>query len=283
MKKEHSKNIDLLRQEMEFRNYSQRSIDTYCEIMATMENELKAPVDSVSLETFKSYLRRLVTAKNLSVSTVNQNISAYKILQVDILKREWENFKVTRPRRTIKLPVVLSVNEVERLLAATKNIKHRAMLMLAYSAGLRRMEVQQIRPSSIDSKRMQIRIVQGKGKKDRYSILSPKLLQLLRTYYRLYRPVKYLFESQVSEGKPLADTTIHKIVKSNATKAGIKKDISFHTLRHSFATHLLESGVNIKLIQQLLGHNSLRTTSVYLHLTNASLANVISPLEGMNV
>lgn len=283
MEKAESKHIGLLRREMEFRNYSPRSVNTYCEIMANMESELKAPVDSVSTEDFKSYLHHLVAAKRVSASYINQNISAFKILQVDILKREWENFKVTRPRRTKKLPIVLSIKEVEHLFAATKNIKHRAMLMLAYSAGLRRMEVQQIRPSAIDSKRMQVRIAQGKGKKDRCSILSPKLLEMLRAYYKIYRPATYLFESQVFKGRPLADTTINKIVKNNALKAGIKKNVSFHTLRHSFATHLLEKGVNIRLIQQFLGHSSLRTTSVYLHLTNADSFNVVSPLDGMNI
>jgi site-specific recombinase XerD len=130
---------------------------------------------------------------------------------------------------------------------------------------------------------MQVRVVQGKGKKDRYTILSKKTLELLRFYYKIERPSVYLFEPQGQKGITLSDTTLNNIVQKNAKKAGIKKDISFHTLRHCFATHLLEQGVNLKIIQQFLGHNSLKTTSVYLSVANINLSSVVSPLDSMDV
>ncbi|MFM7683408.1 MAG: tyrosine-type recombinase/integrase, partial [Bacteroidota bacterium] len=182
-----------------------------------------------------------------------------------------------------KLPTVLSVNEVENLLSSTRNLKHRAMLMLMYSAGLRKSELLQMKPKAIDSERMVVNITQGKGRKDRLSILSPKTLETLRLYYQVERPKIYLFEPKGNPGMCISDRTLDHIVKKNAQKAGIKKDISSHTLRHSFATHLLEAGVNLRLIQEFLGHTSLKTTSIYLHLTNVNPKSIVSPLESMNI
>ena len=155
--------------------------------------------------------------------------------------------------------------------------------MLSYSSGIRREELQQIKPSAIDSSRMQVHVVQGKGNKDRYTLLSVKALETLRVYYKYTRPSNFLFESQYQKGKPLAGSTLNSIVKKNASKAGIKKQISFHTLRHCFATHLLEKGVNLRLIQQFMGHTSIKTTSGYLHLVNIDPSSIISPLDSMNV
>ena len=283
MKNPHALLIDLLQKEMELRNYSPRSIQTYCSLMSRVAERLGISLDAISTETFKTYLHQLITCEGLSVSTINQSISAFKILQEDVLKRKWEDFKIKRPRKTQKLPVILSLEEVERLISVTSNIKHRVILMLTYSAGLRKMEVLQLKPSAIDSKRMQVHVVQGKGKKDRYTILSPKVLEMLRLYYKTHRPATFLFEPQGRKGKPLSEGTLNNIVKKNAQRAGIKKPISFHTLRHCFATHLLEKGVNLRWIQQFMGHNSLKTTSGYLHLINTDLTCVVSPLDGMNI
>jgi site-specific recombinase XerD len=268
---------------MEIRNYSPRSVKTYAGFIGAMSARLKLPAEQITPEVFKEYLHVLIGVEKRSVSTINQAISAYKILQVDVLKRDWEDFKVKRPRRDKKLPVVLSLEEMERLICATRNIKHKAILMLTYSAGLRKSEVLAITPAAIDSGRMQVRVVQGKGRKDRYSILSAKTLELLRAYYRLVRPRHFLFESWGSSGRALSERSLDHIVKDNARRAGIKKDISFHTLRHSFATHLLERGINLRLIQQYLGHTSMHTTMVYLHLTNMDTQHVISPVDEMNI
>ena len=203
-------------------------------------------------------------------------------MQLDVLKRKWEDIKIKRPRREIKLPIVLSLQEVERLISVASNLKHRAILALTYSSGLRKSEIRFLKISAIDSDRMQVYIRMGKGKKDRYTILSVKTLELLRRYFKADRPRVYLFESSQRKGYPLSASTYHHIVTNNAVKAGITKEIGMHTLRHSFATHLLEAGVNIKLIQQYMGHRSLRTTSCYLHLTNNSRLNVKSPLDDLD-
>lgn len=268
---------------MQLRNYSQRSIHTYSVHLTSLENSFEVPLDKITVGQFKDYLHKRMTQEQVSVSYINQSISVFKMLQVDVLKRDFKPFSIRRPRRTKKLPVVLSVEEVERLIVATRNIKHKALLMLAYSSGLRRQEIQQIKPSAIDSSRMQIHVVQGKGKKDRYTILSSKTLEFLRFYFKIERPSVWLFEAQGHKGRPLSETTLACIVKNSAAKAGIKKNISFHTLRHCFATHLLEKGVSLPLIQQMMGHSSIKTTSGYLHLANVSPASVVSPLDSMNI
>ena len=251
--------------------------------MSKIGDDLQLPLDVVTVQQFKDYLHKRIVNEKISVSLINQTISVFKLLQVDVLGREWEQFKIKRPRREKKLPVVLSIGEVEKLISVTQNLKHRAILALAYSAGLRRQEVQLIKPLDIDSALMQVRVVQGKGKKDRHTILSTKVLDLLRTYYKIHRPKTFLFESQGKKGVQLADTTLNEIVRNSAKKAGIKKNVSFHTLRHCFATHLLETGVNIRIIQEFMGHVSLKTTAIYLHLVNIQPSGVSSPLDSMNI
>lgn len=272
----------MLQKELELRNYSPRSTKSYCESISFLEKRLGKPAHSIPIDEFKNYLHRYFVQSGLSPSSINQAISAFKILQTDVLRREWTDFKIKRPRREKKLPFVLSVHQIEKLIATTPNLKHRALLMLTYSAGLRKMEVLQLTPKCIDSQRMQVRVQQGKGKKDRYSILSQKTLETLRTYFQIYRPKQFLFETQLQKGKPLSEKTLDSIVKKNAAKAGLPSEISFHTLRHCFATHLLEKGVNLRIIQQLLGHNSLKTTSIYLHVSKSGISEIKSPLDDMN-
>jgi site-specific recombinase XerD len=275
--------IERFIQEMEYRNYSKSSIRSYKVLLSKLEAFHNVPLDKITSQQFKDYLHHRITADSVSVSMINQSISAFKILHVDVLNREWEQIKIKRPRGEKKLPIVLSLSEVEKLINVTNNLKHKALLMLAYSSGLRREEIQLIKPSAIDSSRMQVHVVQGKGKKDRYSILSSKALDLLRIYYKYEKPSVYLFETQGKKGQHLSASTLNCIVKKNAAKAGIKKQISFHTLRHCFATHLLENGVNIRLIQQFMGHVSIKTTSGYLSLANINLSSISSPLDSMNI
>lgn len=282
MKNQNSPFVERLIDEMQLRNYSSKTVNSYSSLLSKIESFYHLPFDQISTQQLKDYVLQRISSEGISTSMINQYISAFKIMQVDVLKRNWEQIQIKRPRRVKRLPVVLSIDEVEKLIAATRNLKHRAIIMLAYSSGLRRQEIQQIKPSAIDSSRMQVHVVQGKGKKDRYTILSPKALEVLRLYYKYERPSCFLFEPQGKKGKQLADVTLNCIVKKLAAKAGIKKRISFHTLRHCFATHLLEKGVNLKLIQQLLGHVSIKTTSGYLHLANVNPASVISPLDSMN-
>lgn len=275
--------ITRLVKEMQIRNYSPQSIHTYSELLSKVEKYFELPLDQITSEQFKTFLHQRITRDQVSISMINQHISAFRLLQTDLLGRNWEQVKIKRPRKVKKLPVVLSTGEVERLIDSTRNIKHKTIIMLAYSAGLRLQEVVGMRPSAIDSTRMQVHVVQGKGKKDRYTILSSKVLEYLRLYYKLEKPKTYLFEPQSRKGQQLSHRTLQIIVKQSCKAAGIRKKVSFHTLRHSFATHLLEKGVNLRFIQQLMGHTSLSTTSGYLHVANISPSGFGSPLDSMNI
>ena len=186
-------------------------------------------------------------------------------------------YALERPIKEKKLPVVCSKEEVLRIIAATNNLKHRCMISLLYSAGLRKNELLQLRITDINSNDKRIHVRGGKGKKDRYTLLSKTLLSDLRQYYKLYRPKDYLFEGKF--GGQYTATSLGKVVKNTAKKAGIAKRVTPHTLRHSFATHLLESGVDIRYIQALLGHNSLKTTEIYTFVATKHLETIQNPLD----
>lgn len=262
---------------MQTRNYSQRSIDTYIHLLRELEEYYKCSVDEVTADQVKDFLQYSITERNLSVSYINQVISAVKILQKDVLGKDWESIRIKRPRRIKKLPVVLSKEEVKSIIETTRNLKHRTILAVIYSAGLRISELINLKPSDIDSDRKQIRVF-GKGNKYRYTLLSTNTLDMLRMYWRAYRPSKYLFEGHI-KGQPVSRSTIQIVFRKAVKKTGINKQATIHSLRHSFATHLLESGVNLKIIQSLLGHSSLRTTSIYLHVTRFDPSSVKSPFD----
>lgn len=269
--------------EMQIRNYSQRTIKSYVASISKLAKFFNLPVEEITISQLKDYLHHRTTIEQVSVSMINQCISAFKIIQQDVLGRDWEPLKVKRPRREQKLPVVLSSGEVAAMISKTKNIKHKALISLAYSTGIRRQELQLMEAGHIDSKRMQVYVANGKGKKARYTLLSEKALTLLRDYYRADRPVRYLFEPNGRKGHVLSATTLNNIIKQAATRAGVTKKVSFHSLRHSFATHLLEKGVNLRIIQQFMGHHSIKTTSRYLHIARIDPAQVRSPLDDMNL
>lgn len=267
-------------QEMQTRNYSVRTIKTYISLVAKIAKYFNMSPDQITLAQFKDYLHHCVTVKNYSTSSLNQTIGAYKILVQDVLGRDWEALKIKRPRKEKKLPVVLSQEEVIQIFEHTYNLKHLAAFSLAYSSGLRLGEVLALQPKDIDSQRMQIFVRSGKGNKSRYTILAKDLLPLLRTYYQVYKPLYYLFEGQ-TRGKALSERTLGTVFKNCVKNSGLTKDASFHTLRHSFATHLLEQGTNLKVIQMLLGHSSLKTTSIYLHVSKHDPANTKSPFDNL--
>jgi site-specific recombinase XerD len=171
--------------EMQIRNYSEKTIRSYIASISKLTQFFNQPAEEITINQFKDFLHHRIIVDKVSVSLINQSISAFKIIQQDILKRDWESIKIKRPRRERKLPVVLSVGEVASMINATKNLKHRTLIMLAYSTGMRRSEIKLLKPGHIDSERMQVRVVHGKGKKDRFTILSPKALELLRFYYQL--------------------------------------------------------------------------------------------------
>jgi len=266
-------------QEMRVRNYSEKTVASYVAAISNLSKHYNLSPSRINREQVISYAYHLIRKKQVSVSTINQLISAWRILQVDVLGREWEDFKLKRPRREKTIPQVLSQGEALQLVNAPRNLKHRMILQLAYTTGLRRAELLALKLSHIDSERNVLRVVLGKGKKSREVPVPDTLIAQLRQYYKSFRPKTYLFEGY-KPGVQYSATSIERIVKSAAVKAGIKKDIYPHVLRHSFATHMLEKGVNLKRLQIILGHNSLKTTSVYLHLINpnfADLPNLLSP------
>lgn len=275
--------IEQVVKEMQVQNYSPRTIQNYGLCLKRLLNYSDVPLEGVSINEFKKYLYHRITVDKISVSLINQNISAFKILQESVLGREWEPLKIKRPRRDKKLPVVLSQEELAKMIAVTVNIKHRAIIALAYSSGMRREEIRNLKPSEIDSTRMQVHVKSGKGNKDRYTLLAQKALELLRLYYKLEKPKTYLFEPVNKKAMRYGAETLNKIVKNSAKKAKIKKEISFHTLRHCFATHLLEKGVNLRLIQKFMGHSSIKTTAMYLHIANINPGSITSPLDDMDI
>jgi len=214
-----------------------------------------------------------LVAKLLSI--LNSAINALKFYYGNVLKKKFI-YEVKRPRKDKKLPVILSKEEVAKILSSVDNIKHKTILMLVYSAGLRVGEVVRLKPEDIDSKRMLIHIKGAKGRKDRYTLLSEKALEILRQYWRKYKPEKWLFGG-AKEGRYLSIRSVDKIFRNACEKAGIKKDVSMHTLRHSFATHLLEGGTDLRYIQELLGHAHSKTTEIYTHVSTKSLGKITSP------
>lgn len=263
---------------MRIRNYSERTIITYCSLLAKFLEYVGREPSEIHISDLKNYLYYRLKKDHISVSTINQIISAWRIVYVHLLNKEWEGCRISRPRSEKKLPEVLSQHEARCLIDSPSNIKHRAMLYLMYSTGIRRNELLSLKVSDIDSTRMVVNVRQGKGKKDRQVILHPKVLDILREYYKRYRPTNYLFEGFGSQNRYSA-SSLEKIIKKHTKAVGITKNISVHTLRHCFATHMLEKGANLKVIQQLMGHVSLKTTSMYLSLAHIDNSTIPNPLD----
>jgi len=227
----------------------------------------KCPSDLTS-EEVKDYIYYLIKEKKASYACVNQVYCALKFYFEKVLDNKLIMERVPRtkfPRR--RLPQVLARSEVKDLINSVKNLKHKCILLTIYSGGLRVSEASTLLVTDIDSKRMLIRVNQGKGKKDRYTILSNANLKYLRSYYKTYRPQKWLFHS-FHKNIPIGTRTIQHVFHRAKDNAGIKKDVTVHSLRHSFATHLIESGIDIHHVQKFLGHSSIKTTTIYLHLTH---------------
>lgn len=261
--------------------YSENTLRTYKNAFEEFINYYpKYKLEDIDETLITDYLRYLVTERKVSLSYQNQAINSIKFYYERVLKGERKVYTIDRPRKEQALPVVLSEAEITKLIQAAENIKHRAILMLAYSTGMRLNELINVKLKDIDSKRMQIRVEQGKGKKDRYAQLSTVLLGVLRHYFREYKPREWLIEG-VGGGKYSA-RSIQQIMKAAVKKAGIKKKASVHTLRHSYATHLLENGVDIRYIQVLLGHESSKTTEIYTHVTTKGFDQIKNPLDKLN-
>lgn len=221
----------------------------------------------------------LISTKNISASYQNQSINAIKFYLEHVLGHDRQFFQLERPRKGKRLPQILSMEEVRSILKACDNVKHKAILTTIYSAGLRMGEAMALKIGDVDSDHMRIWVRGGKGDKDRITVLSPHLLTVLRTYFLQYRPQEYLFEGP--NGGPYSASSVRKVLQRAVAKAGIAKEIKPHTLRHSFATHLLEHGTNLRYIQTLLGHTSAKTTEIYTHVSSKNLEDIKSPLDYM--
>jgi integrase/recombinase XerD len=264
-------------EDLRLKNFSPKTIKVYVHAVAKFARHFGRSPDQLSQEDVRAYLVHLME-RGLARSTGVLVRNALRHLYTDTLGRPDYLEKLPRPKREQRLPVVLSREEVRRLFATVTNLKQKALFMVAYDAGLRLSEIINLHIEDLDSERMAIRIRQGKGKKDRYARLTPGLLQLLRTYWQAYRPRTLLFPGATPD-KPYDLATPGQLLKKACRKAGITKRVSMHTLRHSFATHLLEAGTNLRVIQQLLGHERIQTTCVYTHISLEELREAPSLMD----
>lgn len=264
------------------KRYSHTTQKTYksCMIQFLSYFSPRTP-DQISKQEIENYLQQRIKEEQLSETLQNQLINAIKFYYEKVLGKPRELYDFHRPKRGRYLPNVLSPEEVERLLSCVANLKQRCILMTVYAAGLRVSEVVNLTITDIDSKRMVLTVHSGKGKKDRVTLLSRQLLEKLREYYRRYRPSHWLFEGV--DGERYSTRSVQAIMQQAVQKARIRKRVTVHTLRHSFATHLLEAGVDIRYIQELLGHNSLKTTERYTHITEQARTAITSPLDNLNI
>lgn len=266
--------IKLLR----LRRYSGHTIKAYKSHLKLFFEHFKSrKPESLTDEDVRSYLNYLILKKKISTSYQNQAVNAAKFYFEIVLGRPARIYHLERPRREHRLPTVLSLVEVKSIFSVIDNLKHKCMIYLIYSAGLRLSEVVNLRITDVDSQRMLLHIRGAKGKKDRYTILSPMVLEMLREYYKQYFPAEWLFEG--IKGDRYSIRSVQNIFAKAFELSKIKKHATVHTLRHSFATHLLESGVDLRYIQELLGHESSRTTEIYTHVSNRKLSQIESPIE----
>ena len=273
--------LEALKRELVTRKYSYKTVKGYLYYNRDfLEFTDKTPND-INVNDIKDYLFYLAEERESATSTLNQAINALKFYYGTMLKKKFI-YEIKRPRKDKKLPEVLSKEEVSRIIKSTANIKHRAILMTIYSSGLRLGEAARLEQAHLDRDRMLVFVKGAKGRKDRYTLLSPKALALIDLYMKRYEPRKWLFEGAKAD-KYLSKRSIEKIFDQACERASVQKDVSVHDLRHSFATHLLESGVDLRYIQELLGHASSKTTEIYTHVSTRNLGKIRSPLDNLNL
>jgi integrase/recombinase XerD len=275
--------LPMAKQQLTLLAYSPSTHRTYLnEISIFLQLIGSKPADEFTADRLRGYLQYCFEKLKLSENTLHSRINALKFYYEQVLKRDKLFWEIPRPKKPLQLPKVLGERELKRLFDAAPNLKHKAILFIAYSAGLRVSEVINLRLQDIDREREQLFIHCSKGKKDRYVRLSPMVLDVLEQYYKLstIKPTNYLFEGLV-KGAPYTIRSAQQIFSDCKTKAGIIKSLSFHSLRHSFATHVLEKGVDVIFIQEILGHFDIKTTKRYLHIRRDFLINIESPLDDL--
>jgi len=269
-------------EDMQLRNFAPATQKNYIHYVADYARYFWTSPEHLDLEDLRQYMLYLTNDRKLSPESINTFVTAAKFLYLTTLEMPWGDEQFPRVRRPHKLPIVLSHEEVVRFFDYVPGLKYRAVLMACYGAGLRISEAVALKISDIDSQRMLIRVEQGKGMKDRYVMLSPRLLQVLRTWFRAARPTVeppgYLFPSWRT-GRHITPTSVQVAVRQAALACGLRKRITAHTLRHSFATHLLENGTDIRVIQVLLGHSKIDTTARYVAVSPQVVGNTLSPLD----
>ncbi|HLK27158.1 MAG TPA: tyrosine-type recombinase/integrase [Puia sp.] len=283
LSKENLSALEKFIEQLKLRAYSESTIRTYRnELMQLLQLLNNKHVDSLTPDDLRRYMVYAMEKEGIKENTAHSRLNALKFYFEQVLHKEKFFWDIPRPKKPMQLPKLLNEYELRKLFNALKNKKHKAMLFAAYSAGLRVSEVVNLKIRDIDSKRMQIFVERAKGKKDRYVNLSPVLLDILRSYIKNYQPKPklYLFESeQTLTAYP--SRTVQQIFSTAKSKAGIRKEVGIHSLRHSFATHLLDKGTDIRYIKELLGHFDIRTTERYLHVSKRQLVNIISPLDDL--
>ena len=262
--------------------YSESTIKNYVSQFESFINHFEPlKLDDLTAENIKEYMHFLIEKKQGSSSLQNIAINAIKFYYEKVIGQERKRYGLERPAKESRLPTVLSEEEVKSILLACSNIKHKSMLFITYAAGLRRSEVINLKLIDIDNDRHVINVRGGKGGKDRVTLLSDRLQKLLQEYLAFYRPVVWLFEGV--KGARYSESSFQKVFQDAWRKSGVKKPATLHTLRHSFATHLLENGTDIRYIQALLGHNSSKTTEIYTHVTSKGLEKIRSPLDNLDL
>ncbi len=276
----------MMLEELQRRNYSKTTVEGYLRVVETFAKHYHRSPDQLGADEIRTFQAYLLTERKLSARTVAMQTAALRFFFCRTLKRNYPVEEVPYPKVPRRLPNILTTEEVGRLIDAARNLFHRALIMTAYSTGLRRAEVCQLKVEDIDSQRMVIHVRQGKGKRNRDVPLSPKLLETLREYWRWMKPKTYLFPGTVKglrADKPISTKMVWLACQEAAKRAGIDKPVWPHLLRHSFATHLLEGGADLPTVQCLMGHSSLKHTSVYLHVSERHIRAAGSPLDKLDI
>jgi site-specific recombinase XerD len=271
--------VEKMRMDMTIRDYSPKTIKTYLWHLNGFSSYFNQEVSSLESDDIRKYLYHLKTEKEYSTSNLRQAYSAIRYLYRNHFEMPVGLKDLRGPKSSLRLPVVLTKEEIQRIFDVIQNEKHKLVFMVIYSGGLRVSEVTNLHVEDIDSQQMRICVRHGKGRKDRYTLLSEFVLKSLRAYWMRYRPKLWLFPSRAHKDKPLSTGTIQRVFKVSCEKAGIRKPATVHTLRHSFATHLLDEGANLFVIQKLLGHRHIQNTLIYLHLQQNYTKRIKSPID----